>query len=60
MSPTDCKSSDPDQPTFPGDCSPTRMLTYGIVASGAGDGGQVGNNDPLEPGSFPMCVLQPN
>src|SRR5262249_27746296 len=36
MSPNDCKSQDPDQPSFPGDCSPSRMLTYGITVADPG------------------------
>jgi hypothetical protein len=60
MSPTDCRSSDPDQPTFAGDCSPSRMISYQLTVNQVNAPSQSGGSDPDAPGVFPMCVLQPN
>jgi hypothetical protein len=60
MSPTDCRSSDPDQPSFPGDCSPSRMISYQLTVNQVNAPSQSGGNDPDGPGVFPMCVLQPD
>lgn len=60
MSPNDCKSSDPDQPTTAGDCSPSRMLVYQLKLHQVGSPGDPSQDDPSRPGDFPMCVLQPN
>lgn len=60
MSPSDCKSSDPDQPKFPGDCNPSRMLRYEFKKHEVGAPGDPGQDDANRPGDFPVCVLQPN
>src|SRR5207248_4689736 len=68
MSKGDCVSSDPDLPSFPGDCNTNRILRYGLKIHGvesAGDPDATSGNpaDPITPstryGLFPICALQP-
>lgn len=60
MSPTDCRSPDPDHPLTAGDCNATRMLAYQLKKHEVGSPGNPGQDDPNRAGDFPLCVLQPN
>jgi hypothetical protein len=57
---SDCLSTDPNFPTGPGDCNPTKLIHYGLKLHDVGTNGDPPANNPNEAGIYPMCALQPN
>jgi hypothetical protein len=59
MSPTDCKSPDPDNPLTTGDCPVARRINYGIKWNEIGVNADAADSLGSRGGIYPMCVLQP-
>jgi hypothetical protein len=55
----DCQSSNPNNPSFSGDCNPSKKITYGLKLHDISTNGDPPSGAQNETGVYPMCVLQP-